>query len=280
MKTPRNVAMGLLLAMSALAAGCSSSATSTTSSTSEPTIFQAGAKYVALGSSYAAGVGIPAQSGGICARSNRNYPNLVAAKFNLDLDDVSCSGATTANVLTSPQGPNPPQIDAVTPSTSLVTFTVGGNDIGYIATAFGCGTRGAGCTVNPNQLATSLSSLRVSLTTLVSTIRSRAPEAKIVLVTYPRLVPPITCPALNYTARGAQVVGSTGQGLEQVFVEVAKSTHVLLADPYVLGDVHGPCAPADESWVAGHTVTVGFPYHPTILGHQEMARLTEQVLQS
>jgi lysophospholipase L1-like esterase len=183
-------------------------------------------------------------------------------------------------VLTSPEGPNAPQIEAVTPDTSLVTFTVGGNDIGYIATAFACGTRGADCTVNPAQLASALSTLEISLTTVVSAIRSRAPEARIVLVTYPRLVPPSTCPALGYTTQGAQVVGSMGQDLEQVFVEVAKSTHVLLADPYVLGGTHGPCAPTSERWVAGHTVTVGFPYHPTILGHQEMANLTEQALES
>ena len=101
--------------------------------------FEVGAKYVALGSSYAAGPGIPTQSGGVCTRSSHNYPNLVAAKLKLSLVDVSCSGATTANVLTTSQGTNPPQIDAVTSDTSLVTFTVGGNDIGYTATAFSCG---------------------------------------------------------------------------------------------------------------------------------------------
>ena len=47
--------------------------------------FEVGAKYVALGSSYAAGPGIPTQSGGICTRSSHNYPNLVAAKLKLSL---------------------------------------------------------------------------------------------------------------------------------------------------------------------------------------------------
>ena len=241
--------------------------------------FEVGAKYVALGSSYAAGPGIPTQSGGVCTRSSHNYPDLVAAKLKLSLVDVSCSGATTANVLTTSQGTNPPQIDAVTSDTSLVTFTVGGNDIGYTATAFSCGMGGAACTSDPAQLASSLATLKTSLTTMVSTIRSKAPSAKIVLVTYPRLVPPTSCPALNYTQEGDQVVGSMGQGLEQVFVEVAKTTHVLLADPYVIGQTHGPCAPPDASWIAGQTVTVGFPYHPTPLGHEEMAALTERALQ-
>jgi hypothetical protein len=94
-----------------------------------------------------------------------------------------------------------------------------------------------------------------------------------VLVTYPRLVPSTACPALNFTQDGDQVVSSMGAGLEQVFVDVAKTTHVLLADPYVIGQTHGPCAPPDASWIAGQAVTVGFPYHPTPLGHEEMAPL-------
>jgi lysophospholipase L1-like esterase len=280
MKTPRSLVVLSLAGIAGLAAACSAGASSsTTASTTVSHHFAVGAKYVALGSSYSAGPGIPTQSGGVCTRSSHNYANLVAAKLKLSLVDVSCSGATTADVLTTSQGTNPPQIDAVTSDTSLVTFTVGGNDIGYTATSFSCGMGGTACTSHPAQLASSLATLKTSLTTMVSTIRSKAPSAKIVLVTYPRLVPPTACPALNFSQEGDQVVGSMGQGLEQVFVEVAKTTHVLLADPYVIGQTHGPCAPPDASWIAGHTVTVGFPYHPTPLGHQEMAALTERALQ-
>jgi lysophospholipase L1-like esterase len=141
--------------------------------------FEVGAKYVAPGSSYAAGPGIPTQSGGVCTRSSHNYPNLVAAKLKLSLVDVACSGTTTANVLTTSQGTNPPQVDAVTYDTSLVTFTVGGNDIGYTATVFSCGMAGAACTSDPAQLASSLATLKTSLTTMVSTIRSKAHQPRL-----------------------------------------------------------------------------------------------------
>ena len=142
MKTPRSLVVLSLAGIAALAAACSSGASSsTTTSATVSHHFAAGAKYVALGSSYAAGPGIPTQSGGVCTRSSHNYANLVAAKLKLSLVDVSCSGATTANVLTTSQGTNS-QIDAVTSDTSLVTFTVGGNDIGYTATSLSCG-RGA-----------------------------------------------------------------------------------------------------------------------------------------
>jgi len=234
--------------------------------------------YVALGSSYAAGPGIAMQSGGACARSNKNYPNLVAASLKLTLDDVAWSGATTANVLTTAQGANPPQIGAVTGHTSLVTLTVGGNDIGYVATAFACGAHGGACAVRQAQLRRELANLKTSLILIVDTIRAKAPMAKIVVVTYPRMVPPTPCPALNFSAQGDQLIGSMGEELEQVFLDVAHRTHVLLADPYASGKAHGPCAPTAERWIAGHTVAVGVPYHPTPLGHVEMALLVEGVL--
>jgi lysophospholipase L1-like esterase len=205
-------------------------------------------------------------------RSDHNYPHLLAAALKLNLDDVSCAGATTANVLTTPQGSNPPQIDAVTSNTALVTFTVGGNDIGYVATAFDCGGY-VKCSVNHKQLKQALITLQGSLTTMISTIRSRAPKAELVMVTYPLLVPRKACPALTYTTRAVKLVGAMGKDLEQVFLKVAHSTTVRLADPYARGADHGPCAPVARSWIAGHTVSVGFPYHPTPLGHVEMEKL-------
>lgn len=153
-----------------------------------------------------------------------------------------------------------------------MTFTVGGNDIGYVATALDCGGY-AKCSVSHKQLTQALIALQGSLTTMISTIRSRAPGAELVMVTYPRLVPRNTCPALAYTSRAEELVGMMGSDLEQVFLKVAHDTHVLLADPYARGADHGPCAPATRSWVAGHTVTIGFPYHPTPLGHVEMEKL-------
>jgi lysophospholipase L1-like esterase len=237
----------------------------------------AGAKYVALGSSYASGIGIPNQVSTTCLRSDHNYPHLLAAVLKLKLDDVSCAAATTANVLTVPQGSNPPQMDAVSRKTALVTFTVGGNDINYVATALNCGGY-ANCTVDQTQSKAALVRLQDSLTTMISSIRFRAPKAKLVLVTYPRLVPQNACPALTYTHRAAVLVGAMGKDLEQVFLRIARRTHVLLADPYALGQGHGPCAPVAKRWIAGHTVTVGFPYHPTPLGQVEMAKLALQAL--
>ncbi|MDT5260207.1 MAG: hypothetical protein QOD10_5287 [Mycobacterium sp.] len=96
-------------------------------------------RYVALGSSMAAGPGIrpraadaPRWSG----RSARNYAHLVAERLTLepgvDFVDVTFSGATTAHVLTDHQHGRPPQITALDGTEGLVTVTIGGNDVGYV----------------------------------------------------------------------------------------------------------------------------------------------------
>ncbi|MEU5049105.1 GDSL-type esterase/lipase family protein [Streptomyces sp. NPDC021096] len=93
-----------------------------------------GAKYVAMGSSFAAGPGItPTKPGSpaACGRSADNYASKVAARFGLALTDVTCSGAT-ANILTTGQHGRPPQISAVTADTRLVTVTIGGSDVNYL----------------------------------------------------------------------------------------------------------------------------------------------------
>lgn len=92
-------------------------------------------RYVALGSSMAAGPGIwpPVIGGPIMAqRSARNYPHLVAKELGLTLVDSTYSGATTAHVLRDRQYGTPPQIDALDGSETLVTVTIGGNDVGYV----------------------------------------------------------------------------------------------------------------------------------------------------
>jgi hypothetical protein len=73
-------------------------------------------RYVALGSSMAAGPGIRPSADGApfrAGRSTRNYPHLVAEKLGLDLVDATYSSATTTNILTDSQHGAPPQADTL-----------------------------------------------------------------------------------------------------------------------------------------------------------------------
>ena len=100
-------------------------------------------EYVALGDSHTAAPHTPETDLSVpCYRSEDNYP-AVLAKLLPDavLDDVSCSGATTA-AMTDEQDsrgtPVPPQLDALSDETDLVTVNVGGNDENLSIGWFSC----------------------------------------------------------------------------------------------------------------------------------------------
>ena len=59
--------------------------------------------YAALGSSFAAGPGIPPIANADAGRSARNYPHLLAQRLGARLTDLTVSGATTATILDEPQ---------------------------------------------------------------------------------------------------------------------------------------------------------------------------------
>jgi hypothetical protein len=102
--------------------------------------------YVAMGDSYTAGPFIPDQTGSPagCLRSTHSYPFLVAAGAGAaTFTDVSCQGATTADMTHAesvPLGTNPPEDNALSGSTTLVTLQISGNDIGFIGIIKHCAT--------------------------------------------------------------------------------------------------------------------------------------------
>src|SRR5215471_4400951 len=102
--------------------------------------------YVSLGDSYTAAPLVPDQTGSPagCLRSTHSYPFLVAAGTGTaTFTDVSCQGATTANMTHSqsvPLGTNPPQDNALSAGTTLVTLQVGGNNIGFSDIIIHCTT--------------------------------------------------------------------------------------------------------------------------------------------
>jgi lysophospholipase L1-like esterase len=244
-----------------------------------PAALTKGARYVALGSSFAAGPGIATQLG-TCGRSDRNYPHLVAAALELTLTDVSCGGATTANILDTPQGNAAPQLTAVGPDTALVTVTIGGNDITYSASTGRCGNAKAedSCAAKLDQarIAGLVAELPGRLAAVLDAIRAKAPKATIVMVTYPRVVPAAAerCAAVGLTDADADYFATMGQQLEDAMAGAAKAKQALVADPYALGKGHGPCAAGDDRWVNGAVPAgSGAAFHPTASAHAEMARL-------
>lgn len=254
-------------------------AAAVTAAAQTPASVTKGASYVALGSSFAAGPGIDTQLG-TCGRSDHNYPHLVAAALELKLTDVSCGGATTANILDTPQNGAAPQLAAVGADTALVTVTIGGNDITYSASTGRCGNAKAedACAAKLDQarIATLVTELPGRLATVLDAIRAKAPKAVIVMVTYPRVVPPAAerCAGVGLTDADADYFAKMGEQLEEAMAGSAKAKQMLVADPYVLSTGHGPCANGNDRWVNGAVpVGSGAAFHPTASAHEEMAKL-------
>jgi hypothetical protein len=108
-------------------------------------------RYVALGDSYSSGEGAVDSSGDAaldpntniknqdqCHRSAHAYPELVkqdGAPSGETFVFQACSGALMADLVTDVGGPGQwsegPQIDALNRQTSLITLSIGGNDLGF-----------------------------------------------------------------------------------------------------------------------------------------------------
>ena len=103
----------------------------------------------ALGSSDAAGPGVPPVEDVAAMRSGANYAHLLAERLGARLTDLTVSGATTGTILDTPQtawnGVSiPPQIDGLPADAELVTITAGGNDLGFIGATMSAAARAAG----------------------------------------------------------------------------------------------------------------------------------------
>ncbi len=267
------------LTMTIAVAACTSGAgnAGAASTAAKSVSLHKGDLYVSIGSSLASGFGIAPQSQ--CGRSGRDYGHLVAAKLKLKLVDVSCGSAVIPNVLNTAQGTAPPQIDSVTAKTKLITVGLGGNDIEYNGTAFACSNPTAACQA-PANLAALEAALPGEIDTMIAALKAKAPSATIVVVTYPREFPTANCPALGVTDADVTLLGAMGAYVEGALVAAAHKTHVLLVDPYSQPGNHTACGRAGERWTNGSKVATGagFAYHPTALGHQQMAKMILKVL--
>ena len=143
----------------------------------------AGDRYVALGDSYSSGVGTGSYtaSSGSCMRSTLAYSALwAAANSPTSYTSVACSGATTTTVLNS-------QVSALSASTTLVSVTAGGNDVGFSNVMSTCALQGTDACVAAVQTGenTATNTLPGLLDTLYNAIRSHAPSARVVVLDYP-----------------------------------------------------------------------------------------------
>ncbi|MGQ4483238.1 ricin-type beta-trefoil lectin domain protein [Streptomyces sp. SAS_276] len=251
-----------------------------------PAAAVAGIPYVAMGSSYAAGPGIPpVQSGAgaaACARSAGNYASIVARDVGADLTDVTCSGATTANVLTDSQAGQSPQVQAVTAATRAVTVTIGGNDVDYLGSigVYSCQTSGgSNCgSVDRNAIDQTFGVLAGRLENVVDAVHTASPQAHVYLVNYFAILPDSgVCANVPLTADQASFERSIASRLAAATSTAASVAGATLVD--LAAATHGHDACAATPWVETYRPATGrSAYHPNEAGMRAAASLVESAL--
>jgi lysophospholipase L1-like esterase len=245
-------------------------------------------RYVALGSSMAAGPSIPPRAEGaprLAGRSARNYPHLVAADLGLDLVDVTYSGATTANILRDKQFGSPPQIHALDGTEALVTVTIGGNDVGYVPLLV------AACLPWPAQwvpvLGSRIRDLRdrgardraldevaESLREVGEVVRRRASKARVLFVDNLTLLPPAGYKAPPLSNSDADLGRHIAATLEARIEEAAQATGCEVVKAGEASRDHH--AWSSDPWTVGWSVPwPGRPaaMHPNAAGMRAVAEL-------
>jgi lysophospholipase L1-like esterase len=253
--------------------------------------------FVALGDSFAAGDLIPSSPWGTpvgCLRSSHNYGADAAAALGMTrYVDAACTGATTAD-LTRPQpvllGTNPPQLSFLAKDDSVVTLTIGGDDIGFLGILETCARLGltdlfgnpcqrhytAGGT---DQLLAAINATAPKVAAALQQISARAPAARVLLVGYPDILPSTgdgCWPLVPFAFGDVPYLSDIELDVNQMLARTAGANGATFVDTYAATAGHDACRPASVRDVEGLIPTSpAYPFHPNQRGQQVMA---DQVL--
>ncbi|TQM33001.1 SGNH/GDSL hydrolase family protein [Nocardia bhagyanarayanae] len=244
--------------------------------------------YVAMGDSYSAGSGIVPLDPTVtpaCARTTRNYPNLIADALGVEaFSDVTCGNADTQDFYESQYPSLTPQLDAVTRETKLVTLTIGGNNndtlIKVISACMSAGTGTAGLgnpceTLYGDQFTNDiLNKTYPAVKKALTDIHAKAPSAKVAILAYPQVMPEdnTNCFLTMPIAKGdVAYINNIEDTLNGVVERAAGETGTIFVDMRSsIG--HDACKPIGVRWVEPAVWGTNFvPIHPNALGMQKMA---------
>ena len=218
--------------------------------------------YVALGDSYSSGVGTGSYTlNSTCKRGVYAYPYLYAQSHaGTSLTFVACSGAKTSDLLAT-------QIQSVTAATTLVTMTIGGNDIGFSNLIYQC-TLGDCSAALDSTRANLETTLGASLDRVYDAVKSRAAfGAKIIVLGYPRVFSTASCfGTFGISATERTKANALADALDQVTAAHAAADGVTYKSAISAFTGHAVCS--SSPWVNGlNLLNTGESYHPSRSGN-------------
>lgn len=245
----------------------------------------AGAVYVALGDSEAAGTGNLPYADQSCLRSKRSYPMLLGAMTG-GVASSACAGATTQDVIAT-------QLADLGPATQLVTLTAGVNDLNWQGVLAACSSAGsaAACTAAMNAAGVALQGVPLGIGQILAAVRMLAPNALIAVTGYPMLFGDVakSCSVGNYQGTSVKFTAAQAAGVNYglSLLNSAVQTGVggyqaQTGDPGVVYvdvvagfDGHSLCDTGDR-WISGLVsgkATSDRGFHPNAAGQQAYAAI-------
>jgi len=219
--------------------------------------------YVALGDSYSSGVGTRSylNDGSSCQRSVYAYPSLIAAAKGYALNFRACSGATVADVTNS-------QLSALSAANAYVTISVGGNDAGFASVLTTCAQPSwlSNCTGAVDGAQRYITNtLPGSLGTLYASIRAKAPNAKVVVVGYPRIFNGTDCNLLTWFSGSEMTrLNQTADQLDSTIAAAAEWAGFGFVSPVQAFVGHAVCDRPE--WINGLSSPITESFHPNRSG--------------
>lgn len=269
----------------------------------DPTTAQSlGGPFVALGDSFAAGDLIPASPSGTpggCLRSSHDYGADTAAALRVTrYIDATCNGASTAS-MTQPEpvlrGTNPPQLSSLAADDSVVTLTIGGEDVGYTGILETCATLsltdlfGDPCQRHftaggADRLAAAINATAPKVAAVLRDIHVRAPLARVLLVGYPDILPSQgdgCWPEMPFAFGDVPYLRGVEISLNQMLARTAAANGATFVDTYTATIGHDACqSPAVKDVEGLIPTSLAYPFHPNRRGEQVMAARVLAALRS
>jgi lysophospholipase L1-like esterase len=218
--------------------------------------------YVALGDSYSSGVGTGSESGS-CQQSSQAYgPLWAAANAPASFTFAACTGAKIPDVESS-------QLSALSASTTLVSITIGGNDVGFSTIMETCvldSDSSCESAINAG-VSAAQNTLPAQFATLYSDIRAAAPNAKVVYLDYPLFYDTSVSGCIGLDSTKHTALNNGINTIDNDFKAAATAGGATFADVRSAFAGHELCD--SSAWL--HSVNVldiNQSYHPNASGHQ------------
>ncbi len=226
-------------------------------------------KYVALGDSYSSGVGTRTYYDSTCKRSVYAYPYLLHnAHPGWTFVNATCTGAKTSDIINT-------QSASLTADTNWVTYTIGGNDAGFADVITECAEPSwmSDCDGAIDQAQAFIrNTLPGRLDQVNNKIKSRSPNAKVIVLDYPRLFNGEDCNAGTFFSPHEETrLNETADLLKSVISAAASraGSNFIFRDviPPFIG--HAICdggSGSSTEWINGLSNPISESFHPKTTG--------------